>query len=366
MSAQQGSPWAPLIPTETTVWRQDRYGGPETVRAETAPVPRPRRGEVLVRVEAVSLNSGDIHLMRGEPRLVRLFSGLRRPRVRGRGMDVAGTVIALGRGAEGAGVGGLAVGDRVAGAWRETLADVVAVPAARLAPIPAGVDTATAATLPIAGNTAVTVLDACRVGRGSRVLVVGAGGGVGTLVVQLAADRGAEVWATCGARARGLLRELGAVRTFDYRETDLASLPAHGFDAIVDIAGEPPLPVLSRLLAPGAAAPREGARFAGAVPRERVPRNGAVALVGGEGGRVLGPIPRMLRATIARGRYRSIAATTKTPVTARLLELAASGRLTPAIERTFAFADAPAALAAVDAGHTVGKVVVVSPSHPPR
>lgn len=313
-----------------TVWRQRTYGGAETMTAETVPVPTPGAGEVLVRVEAVSLNSGDIHLMRGEPRLVRPFSGLRRPRVSGRGMDVAGVVVAEGS--------GFAPGDRVVGAWRETLADYVAVPAKRLSRVPDGVSLETAATLPIAGSTAETVLDACRIGAGSRVLVIGAGGGVGTFTTQLASVRGAEVWATCGARAERMLRGLGAARTFDYRTTDLAALPAASFDAIVDIAGEPPLPVLSRLLGPG----------------------GTVALVGGDGHPVWGPLPRMLRAVGARGRFRAIAAVTRTAATERLLALAASGALTPSIERAFPLAEAPAALAHVDSGRTLGKVVVVA------
>jgi NADPH:quinone reductase-like Zn-dependent oxidoreductase len=321
-----------------TAWRQHRYGGPEAVVAESIPVPTPGRGEVLVRLEAASINSGDIHLMRGEPRMVRLFFGLRRPRVAGRGMDLAGTIVAIG-----ADAGGLSIGDRVVGAHADTLADFVAVPVKRLSIIPAGVSSTDAAALPIAGNTAITILDRCRVGAGSRVLVIGGGGGVGTLTVQLATDRGAEVWATCGARAEETLRRLGATRTFDYRTTDLASLPPGTFDAIVDIAGEPPLPLLGGLL-------RDG---------------GSVALVGGEGGRVLGPLPRIVRSmfTARRGRsFRSIAAVTRPAITAQLLELAASGRLTPAIERTFALADAQAALAHVDGGHTVGKVVVVAPA----
>lgn len=317
-----------------TSWRQSRYGGPETVRAETIPVPVPRRGEVLVRLEASSINSGDIHLMRGEPRMVRLFFGLRRPRVAGRGMDLAGTIVATG-----ADAADLAIGDRVVGAHNDALAEYVAVPAKRLSRIPGGVSSTDAATLPIAGNTAITILDRCDIGAGSRVLVIGAGGGVGTFTVQLAADRGAEVWATCGARAEQTLRRLGAARTFDYRSIDLATLPGGTFDAVVDIAGEPPLPLLRGLL-------RDG---------------GCVALVGGEGGRVLGPLPRMVRATLAtrRGRaFRSIAAVSRPAVTEQLLELTAAGRLTPVIERTFALTDAQAALVHVDAGHTLGKVVV--------
>ncbi len=321
------------LPRTMTVWRQRVYGPPDVVAAETVDVPHPGAGEVLLRVDAVSLNSGDVHLLRGTPALLRLFFGLRGPRVRGRGMDVAGTVAAVG-----AGVDGLRVGDAVLGAADETLADYAVVKATRLVAIPERVDAVTAATLPVAGNTAIAALDACRVTSGHRVLVIGAGGGVGTFTVQLAADRGAEVWATAGARAATTLQRLGATRTFDYRTTALSGLPAGSFDAIIDIAGEPPLRLLRRLLRKG----------------------GTVALVGGGGEKPLGPIPRMLQTLFVPGRFRPIAATTKAAVNADLLALVAAGRLTPEIEHTYPLAEARAALAFVDAGHTVGKVVVAA------
>ncbi|MGP3533933.1 NAD(P)-dependent alcohol dehydrogenase [Microbacterium sp. RD1] len=321
------------LPRTRTVWRQNAYGSASAVTPESAPIPPLRRDQVLVRMSAVSLNSGDVHLMTGEPRLLRLFLGLRRPRIRGRGMDLAGTVVALGDGVE-----AFAVGDAVVGAGTETLADYVAVAASRLTKIPDAVDPRLAATLPIAGNTAVTALDAGRVGAGSRVLVVGAGGGVGTLTVQLAADRGAEVWATCGARAEGVLRERGASRTFDYRTTSLDDLPAGSFDAVVEIAGEPPLAALARLARP----------------------HGRIVVVGGEGHPVLGPVPRMLRALFSRGRFRYITAVTRPAVNAELLRLVADGGLTPAVERTWPLSEASDALAWVEGGHTVGKVVVTA------
>lgn len=320
------------FPTTMTVWRQREYGSAAGVSPETIPVPQPGRGEVLVRVSAVSLNSGDIHLMRGEPGLIRVFAGARGPRVRGRGMDVAGTVVAAGADVPSA------VGDAVAGAARETLADYVVVPAKRLSPIPEGVPADVAACLPVAGNTAVQALDACRVGKGSRVLVLGAGGGVGTLTVQLAAARGAEVWATCGARAQDVLHGLGATRTFDYRTTGLDELPVGSFDAVIEIAGEPPLRVLSSLLRPG----------------------GTAALVGGGVDGFWNPIPRILRAGVTRGRFRPVTSVVRTSTTAELLERAASGAITPHIERVFPLAEAGAALAYVEAGHTVGKVVVAA------
>ena len=324
---------AATLPRTRTVWRQNAYGSADAVAAESVELRPPGRGEVLLAVEAVSLNSGDVRMMRGEPALLRLFAGLRRPRIRGRGMDVTGTIIALG-----AGVEGLSVGDAVVGAGSETLADYAVVRASRLSRRPASVDPASAAALPIAGNTAVAALDACRVQRGHRVLVSGAGGGVGTLTVQLAADRGAEVWATCGARAERTLRRLGASHTFDYRRTPLTDLPPASFDAIIDIAGEPPLRALRDLLRP----------------------QGSVAMVGGGGGGILDPIPRMLRTLAVRGRFRPIAATAKPAVIAALLDLAAAGRLSPQIQATWPMSQARAALAVVDAGHTVGKVVVVA------
>lgn len=321
------------LPRVRTVWRQHTYGSADAVSAETADIPQPGRGRVLLRVDAVSLNSGDVRMMRGDPALIRLFAGLRGPHPRGRGMDVAGTVVALGPD-----VTGFAIGDAVVGAGEETLADYALARVSRLTHRPDAVDPIAASTLPIAGNTAVAALDAAGVREGSRVLVVGAGGGVGTFTVQLAADRGAEVWATCGARAEETLQALGAARTLDYRRTALADLPAASFDAVIDIAGEPPLRTLRDLLRPG----------------------GTVALVGGGSGGILGPIPRMLQALVVRGRFRSIAATTKPAVTADLLRLVAAGRLTPAIEATWPLAEARAALASVDAGHTVGKVVVLA------
>ncbi|CAI9391339.1 NAD(P)-dependent alcohol dehydrogenase [Microbacterium sp. T2.11-28] len=323
--------------TTMTVWSQSRYGGPEVLTAATVARPVAGDGEVVVDVAAAALNSADVRIMRGDPLLVRLAFGLRRPRTAVPGRDVAGVVSAVG-----AGVTAWRVGDRVAGELSGGgLGDAVAAPADRLVAVPDDLDLAVAATLPLAGGTGWQALDLARVGEGSRVLVVGAGGGVGTFAVRLAVLRGAEVDALCGARAVPVIAGLGARRAEDYRGADLAAWEADAYDAVIDIAGSTPLRTLRRLVRAG----------------------GAVALVSGGSNRVTGPLGRILRAAVlsigARRALRPLAAVARPEITARLLALAASGELVPPVERTWSLSEARAAMAHVDAGHTVGKVVVV-------
>ena len=301
----------------------------------------------LVQAYYTALNAGDIRLMLGDPLLVRPVFGLTRPKHPVRGMEVAGTVVAVGSQEIGAEVGERVVGELVGGGG---LASHVAVPATRLVPIPPDVTSVTAACLPIAAGTARQALDHAGIGFRSvkhtaaghvpRVLVLGASGGVGTFVVQLAALRGSEVWATCGERSARLVEHLGAVRTLDHRRSPLTELPAAHFDAVIDIAGGMPLRDLQRLVISG----------------------GRVVLVTGDGGPVLGPIPRMVKAAFlsigSSRRIRPLAASPRPEILAKLLELTAEGRITPVIEREFGFDEARAALAHLEAGHAVGKVVV--------
>ena len=332
------------VPETMTAWHQSAYGGPETVQPTRVPVSEPSAGEVLLRVRATALHAGDVHIMRGEPLLVRLFFGLRGPKVATRGMDVAGTVVAVGPGVVGVGAGDEVVGELPGGG----LAEYAIAPAARVVARPAVIDAVVAAALPVSAGTAWQALDLAgdRVGAGRRVLVIGASGGVGTYTVQLAALRGAEVWAICGARNERLVADLGAARTFDYARVDAGAspseLPAASFDVVIDMVGRAPLRALRRLVTPG----------------------GCVVMVSGEGGRVLGPLGRMLRAgllSLTRGpRIKPLAATAKPDITRELLALVEAGRLQPVIERTYPLAESDAALAHVDGGHTVGKVVVTA------
>jgi len=332
---------AAAVPATMTAWTQHRYGAADVVAPEEVPVPSPRPDEVLLRIDATALNSADARVMRGDPLILRLGFGLRRPRTAVQGRDVAGTVVAAG-----AAVTTLRVGDAVLGEISGGgLAPYAAVPAARLVRRPDGLDDVVAAALPMAGGTAWQALALAAIegdaAAGARVLVVGAGGGVGHFVVQLAAMRGADVTALAGPRALPLLVTLGATAGLEHRRTDLSQLAAASFDAVVVIAGDHPLRQLRRLVRP----------------------RGTVVLVSGGSRPVTGPLGVILRAMVlslfGSRRLRPLAATAKPGITTELARLAAAGELTPHIERVWPQTQARAALAHIDAAHTVGKVVVL-------
>lgn len=318
---------------ETTVWEQDGYGHADVLRQTRRPVPEPKADEVVVRVHAVSVNSGDVRVMHGDPALIRLFFGLRRPRTRVRGMDVAGVVTAIGPDVTTAAVGDRIVVEAPGGGFAES----VVVPSARVVRLPDTVSFADAAALPVAAGTALLALDRTEVTSGTRTLVLGASGGVGSFAVQLAAARGAEVTAVVRAETRDLAARWGAT-TVHERGTETAALGGP-FDAIIDVTGTAPLRELQAALAPG----------------------GRAALVSGSGNPVLGPIPR-----IAAAAFRSRRAARLVPITAtadverlgRLITMVAAGEIRPHVSAVYPFADLAAAVAQVDEGRAVGKVLV--------
>lgn len=321
---------ATLIPTDPTMHAvlHTRYGDASRLTVATPARPTPRRGEVRVRVRASSINYGDHVMLTGRPWLARLALGLFRPRQPVLGMDVAGVVDAVGPGVE-----DLAVGDAVFGVGRGAFAQYACARASQLARLPASVGFEQAAAIPTAGATALQALrDRARVGPGSKVLIIGASGGVGTFAVQIARALGAAVTAVCSTRNVDQARALGAAEVVDYTRADYTRL-ATRFDAILDLAGSAPLGACLRLLAPGgtfvSSVGRLGRTLRAALAALRAPRRVAV-----------------LAARSDRASFEALGA------------LLATGDVAPAIERTCTLDEVPAALARQGEGHARGKTVV--------
>lgn len=218
------------------------YGGPEVLRVEDVPDPKPQRGEVIVEVEAVGVNPADALARRGE----RSHLTGRRPYIPG--SDIAGRVVATGRN-----VGWPQPGERVfamvnrffGGAYAQR----TAVAASAVAPIPGRLTSVEAAALPRPGLTALAALDVARIRQGDEVLVVGAGGSVGSLCVEMAAGRGGRVSAVCREGEEAAVRERGAAEIVAHDAAELAGL-GRTWRVVIDTPGVLTPPDARRLLAP--------------------------------------------------------------------------------------------------------------------
>ncbi|GIF16256.1 NAD(P)-dependent alcohol dehydrogenase [Actinoplanes teichomyceticus] len=317
---------------------RDSYGPADAL--ELRDVSRPPLGEhdVLVRVRAAAVDPGVWIFMTGRPLAVRLAAGLRRPRVAGLGRDVAGVVAQTG-----AAVTDLRPGDEVYGTCRTgSLAEYAVARQHRLARKPAGLTFEQAAAVPVSAVTALQSLRAARVGAGHRVLVIGAGGGVGTFAVQLARASGAVVTGVCSGAKAELVRSLGAEHVIDYTRQEITDGGAR-HDAVIDTAGNRPLPVL----------------------RRAVTERGTIALVGGGHmrGRWLGGFQRQLAAPLlsrfGTARVCGVTAREGRQSLEELTPLLESGAVTPVVGRTYPLADAAAAIRELAQGHPTGKIVVV-------
>ena len=226
------------------------YGSPDVLRLEEVDQPVPAAGEVLIRVRASSLNAADRYLMRGEPFLLRLSSGLRRPKNPRLGGDVAGVVEATGRDVRDFRPGDAVYAD-VSGSGLGGFGEYVAVPEHLVAPKPENLSFEAAAAVPLAGVTALQgVRDAGRVGPGQQVLIHGASGGVGTFALQIARALGAEVTAVVSPRNVELTRSLGADHVIDYTREDF-SRNGRRYDAIIAANGRRSLADYRRALVDG-------------------------------------------------------------------------------------------------------------------
>jgi NADPH:quinone reductase-like Zn-dependent oxidoreductase len=316
------------------------YGPPGSIEMTNVPYPEPGQDQVLVRVAATTVNPADWHLLRGEPYIARLQVGLRSPKYPVLGCEVAGTIEAVGPR-----VSHLSPGDAViASTFMEGFggfAELAVVDQSLVVKKPDGIAMDAAATLPLAGCTALqAVRDHGRVAAGQRVLIIGASGGVGTFAVQLAKHFGAEVTGVCSGRNAELVTALGADRVIDYTSEDLAVAGRH--DVVLQLAGERSIKDCRSLL---------------------TDRGTMLTLSGDSPGRWIGPASRLIGALLlnpfVKHRLGGFTVRPNAEDMTTLAELVADGTVTPVIDRTYPLTELADAITYLETSRAKGKVIVV-------
>ncbi len=312
-----------------------KYGSPDVLKCEEIEKPTAGDNEVLIRVRAASVNPFDWHFMRGTPYMVRIMAGLRKPKDKRLGVDVAGQVEAVGRN-----VTQFKPGDEVFGACRGAFAEYACTSESALVMKPDNVTFEQAASVPIAAFTALQGLrDKGHIQPGQKVLINGAAGGVGTFAVQIAKSFGAEVTGVCSTRNVDMVRSIGADRVIDYTQEDFTK-SGQRYDLFFDCVGNHSLSACRRVLNP----------------------KGIYIVVGGPGGRWLGPLARMLK-TLVLSRFVSqnlvmfLAKASKEDLTV-MHELMKAGKVTPVIDKRYKLSEVPEAIRYLEEGHARGKVVI--------
>ena len=324
---------------------QEGYGAPERVlKLEEVERPSVDDDDVLIRVGATSVNTPDWITVAGVPYILRLQSGLRQPSTQVRGTDVAGVVETVGKN-----VTDLQSGDEVFGSsWADTLAnragafaEFTIVPASQLIKKPVGLTFEEAAASGMSGLTAlIAIRDVGQVGPGTRVLINGASGGVGTLAVQIAKTLGAEVTGVTSTRNLELVRSLGADHVVDYTVEDYTRSEQR-YDVILDNVMNHPPSATARVLAP------EGVFIPNSV---------------GNSGGFLAGLPRAARAALM-GRGSTDVQSVKCVVNRENLDALAalleSGNVKVVIDKIYPLSEAVNAVAHMLSHHARGKVVIV-------
>lgn len=328
---------------------QGRYGSVDDLSLSDVPRPDPAEDEVLVRVRAASVHPDVWHVVAGRPAVLRLMgSGVRRPRERVPGTDVAGVVESVGSAVTRFEPGDEVFGETVRGVqWRNggAFAEYATAPEEGVALKPSGVSFEEAAAVPTAGLIALNNLPRRRVPFGSRVLVNGAAGGVGAIAVQLAKAYGAHVTGVDHASKLALVRSLGADRVIDYTSEDFTR-SGEQWDLIFDVPGNHSFRAIRRALDP----------------------RGSYVLIGHDafgatGHRWLGSIPRVL-GLVARSavspqlRGGSFASPDKRQLMGTLASLMQTGQLRVVVDRIFPLSQAPQAMRHLMSGQSLGRVVV--------
>lgn len=312
---------------------QDRYGAAEVLEAQEIDKPEIGDNEVLVRVQAASIHVGDWILMTGSPFIMRLATGLRKPKNRVPGTDVAGTVEAVGKD-----VTQLRPGDDVFGWGAGAFAEYVRAPQDQFLKKPANLTFEQAASVGVSASTALQLLrDDGKVKPGQKVLINGASGGVGTFAVQIAKAFGAEVTGVSSTKNVEMVRSIGADHVIDYTNEDFTTRPER-YDLILDNVGNHSMAQTRRALNPDG------------------------MLISNGGGHADGKLGRTIRAMFASMIVRQQASpTVKSQNHDDLVALKAlveAGSVTPVIDRTYPLIQTPEAIDHVAAGHARGTVVI--------
>ena len=312
------------------------YGSPDVLEFEDIEKPTPADDEVLVKVVAASVNPLDWHYMRGSPYIMRLMVGLGAPNRTSMGVDFAGTVEAVGRN-----VKRFKRGDEVFGGSSGAFAEYVTVREDRALVLkPANMTFEQSATVAIAGITALQALrDKGKIKRGTKVLINGASGGVGTFAVQIAKSFGAEVTGVCSTRNVAMVRSIGADHVIDYTQEDYTK-SGQRYDLIIDNVGNHSLLANRRALNP----------------------DGIMVIVGGPKGNwlrpLMSPIKALMLSPFVGQEFVMILAKLRSEDLAILGDLMQAGKVTPVIDRRYRLSEVPAAIRYSEEGHARGKIVI--------
>ena len=319
---------------------QDKYGSADVLEAQDINRPEIADDEVLVRVHAASIHVGDWILMTGVPYAMRMATGLRRPKHRVPGTDVAGTVEAVGPQ-----VKGLRPADEVLGWCNGSFAEYAAAPETNFVKKPASLSFEQAAAIGVSATTALQLLrDDGKVRSGHKVLINGASGGVGTFAVQIAKAFGAEVTGVCSARNVELVRSIGADHVIEYTREDFRNGAEH-YDLILDNVGDRPMSDTRRALTPTGTLISNGGGHAG-----------------GKLGRTL---RTMLVSIVVRQQAGPTVKTQNHPDLLALTELVEAGKVTPVIGGTYPLDRTAEAIGHVATGHARGTLVLTVATPPP-
>src|SRR6266705_4194875 len=309
------------------------YGSPEVLKWEETEKATAGDNEVLIKVRAASVNPYDWHFMRGTPYFLRILAGLRKPKDKRLGVDVAGQVETVGRN-----VTQFKPGDEVFGVSRGAFAEYACASESKLARKPENVTFEQAASVPIAGLTALQGLrDKGQVQPGQKVLINGAAGGVGTFAVQIAKSFGADVTGVCSTGNVDMVRSIGADSVIDYTREDFTK-GTQRYDLIYDCISNHSLGACKRVLNP----------------------NGKFVIVGGKNVRTLlsHALKGLVLSRFVSQSFVIFVARLRNEDLIILSDLMQAGKVTPVIDRTYPLSEAPEAFRRLETGHARGKVVI--------